>query len=243
MIRKSSLYFVMAAVAALSISATACSGGGDDDDDGTSPTPPINNFDFCQANFDDYNNLDFETVTGRFSRYGILANTPSWTSGTHNLGSGEADYFAFAILNVYYDNGTNTGIDAIVVSTQGSVTVTAPLNSIGQPVDITAHSAPFFFEGGDPDVNYPAATGTDGSATLSDGAFSTYEDCFLSTGNGEDCIQGGGGAAVTVLGSDMSLGTGAGGSIYLFCDDVGGFADMSMEQKVRRTATKLPVRN
>ena len=207
---------LLSALTALVMLAGGCVVLGDDDDDddvpGSPTPPPSGGVDFCQVNFEE--NVGNNAAT--WNRYGILAFAPSWTSGTHDLGAGEQDFFAFIIYDM--DRvGDEYVAGAILVSTSGRVTLDSPSYSLGQPISMSEHVASSFFNG-DPDVTYPNATAGTATGVITSGVFNTYSHC-VGSGDRDDCVRAHGSVQISVLGTDLSIGGFPRDSVYVFCAD------------------------
>lgn len=209
---KRSLSLLVLASAALAIGVSACSGGGDDDDDGNTPLP--NPYEACYMFWDHYTSTT-APVTGH--RMYVAGLTASWVSGTLTFGTGETDGIAALLYNVTFGAGGST--QAVFQSTNGSAAITAPSNSLGEPVDVDIGTAPtwVFVEG-------TSSTATGGTADAS-GFFNDGDDCFGS-GDPEDCIDGTGDATISVGSTGLTIGissTPGVGFTLGFCEDLTAF--------------------
>ena len=226
MMRKSQLTLtLLAAAATMAVAVSACSGGGGDDDDDNTPLP--NDFDFCIANWD--------TVTDPgpplfFDRFVVIADTPLWTTGTLNFGNGAADPIPAILWRI--ENGV--GYTNLAVATNGSASVTAPSNSIGEPVDVDIATAPTAWFVDDVAVGSSAQSFTGGNGSLTGAFFSEFEECFEEAEG--DCPQGTGTITAAVNGSALSFGADA---AFVYCNDSTAFQGMSREQ-LMRLLSKVP---
>ena len=227
-LRKSTLSMLLltAAVATLSIGAAACSGGGDDDDDGSTQIP--NPYEGCLVFWDHYSG-DQPTDPG--SRMGIIGDLAWYASGTGAINGNEALGF------LLYDGvfGAAAVFTATYESTSGSVTLTAPSNSLHEPVDITIGSAWSW--------HLTEGTGGNVSGGLGDGSgfFNDTDDCF-GDGDFEDCIQSTGDVDFMVGTTAASAGAGATpfGFAVTFCRDFSAFQGSTLHERAMNFAKQYP---
>ena len=226
-LRKTTLSMtLLAAVASMTVAISACSGGGgDDDDDDNTPIP--NPYEACLAFWDHYSGTN---PTDPGSRAGIIGDLAWWTSGAATLNGTNALGF------MLYDGifGTTGGFTATYESTSGSVTLTAPSNSLGEPVDIAV---------GTPWTWY-LAEGTGGNVTGGTGDmqgafFDDFDDCF-GNGDPEDCLTAASGDLTFTVGSTgLTVGVGATpvGVGLVFCRDLTAFEGTFRERAMQWVKT------
>lgn len=225
---KRSLSLLILASAALAIGVSACSGGGggDDDDDGnTLPNP----YDSCA--------IWFETFSGTAGEiddlYLVFAPIEAWATGTVNFGPALTDPFAV----IYADRDNNGGI---AVGTAGTFSVTAPSNSLGEPLSMTDSDNNTYVVVGTAGIT--AAVGGQGSF---DGVFNDNEDCLANgSGDPEDCIFDGGTISMTVtssgtpraitLGADVASAAGVSFAMCIDFDDFFGFAPQTRTEIIKK---------
>lgn len=202
-----SMLLVTAAIATTSLGISACSG--DDDDDGN--TPLTNPYEACYMFWDHY----FDNPVTQGNRFLVAGLTETWTTGTLQLGTADTDGFAQMLYTITF----GTGVEAAYISTDGAFNITAPSNSLGEPVDVAITTAPSWVLSEGTGGNAVGGTG-DASGFFNDG-----DDCF-GNGDGEDCITGTGDVTIMIGTTNLTIGessTPGAGFALGFCEDLGGF--------------------
>lgn len=219
--------FVLA-TAALAIGVSACAGGGDDDDDDNTPLP--NPYEACFMFWDHYYQTDAPVKGHRMYVAGL---TEDWVTGTLNFGTGETDGIGQMLYDVTFGAGGTTV--AVYLSTNGSASITAPSNSLGQPVEVSLATAP----------SWVLTEGTGGNATGgtgdASGFFNDGDDCF-GQGDPEDCIDGTGDATIMIGSTALTIGessTPGVGFTLGFCEDLSAF-DGTWRERADHLARTLP---
>lgn len=225
MIRKTTLsMLLLAAAASAVIAVSACSGGGGGDDDDDNNTPFPNPYEACLAFWDQYENQ----TDG--SRVGVIGLLDWWTTGSKAIDGNDA--FAFILYDGTF--GASGQFTATYESTNGSATITAPSNSLAQPVDLSLSG-----------TNWYLASGTGGNATGDNGTmsafFNDFDDCF-GNGDFEDCVLGTGDLSVMIGSTSLSVGASATpqGVALVFCRDLSGFQG-TFRERAMHWVRSLPV--
>lgn len=216
---------LLAAAATMAVGISACSG--DDDDDGNTPLP--NPYDACYMFWDHY----IDNPVTRGNRFLVAGLTETWTTGTLQLGTGEADGFAQMLYEITF----GTGVEAAYISTNGSFDITAPSNSLHEPVAVSIGSAP----------TWVLSEGTGGNAVGgtgdADGFFNDGDDCF-GNGDSEDCLIGTGDVSIAIGTTNLTIGessTPGQGFTLGFCEDLTAFSGTWRERAEHLGRTLPPL--
>lgn len=190
---KRSFSLLVIATATLSIGVSACSGGGDDDDDGNTPLP--NPFPQCEVLW----------ASGNVDAV-VVAATEAIVTGSIDLATTELAFWQIAFYNE--PDGPDTGdapdLSAFANATDGSLTFTAPSNSIGQEISLDTPATSAFMTvttaaGGAPNASFTAAAGT------FTGLVTELEDCIAGGAGSEDCPVGVGAITGTVTSGGSTI--------------------------------------